>query len=170
MSKSRRQAKQEPNPEREDRQIPDWQRRELKIAFDQFFDTDGSGSIDAKELQTALRALGFDTNKNLVKKMIAEIDVYQNGTIEFEDFLDMMVNKLSSDRWQKEQLEHMFDLLADTSSGKITIDSLSRSLEELDSSMSPEDVADMIDKLDMDGDGEIEKAEFVTIFQQLQQS
>ena len=48
--------------------IPEWQMQELREAFD-LFDTDGSGSIDTKELQVALRALGFDSKKEKVRKM-----------------------------------------------------------------------------------------------------
>ena len=43
--------------------------QELREAFD-LFDTDGSGTIDTKELQVALRALGFDSKKEKVRKMI----------------------------------------------------------------------------------------------------
>ena len=46
--------------------------QELREAFD-LFDTDGSGTIDTKELQVALRALGFDSKKEKVRKMIAGV-------------------------------------------------------------------------------------------------
>ena len=46
--------------------IPEWQMQELREAFD-LFDTDGSGTIDTKELQVALRALGFDSKKEKVR-------------------------------------------------------------------------------------------------------
>jgi len=58
--------------------IPDWQMQELREAFD-LFDTDGSGTIDTKELQVALRALGFDSKKEKVRKMIADIDLDASG-------------------------------------------------------------------------------------------
>ena len=49
-------------------QLTEEQKQEIKEAFD-LFDTDGSGSIDAKELKVALRALGFEPRK----EEIAEI-------------------------------------------------------------------------------------------------
>ena len=55
--------------------------QELREAFD-LFDTDGSGTIDTKELQVALRALGFDSKKEKVRKMIADIDLDGSGTID----------------------------------------------------------------------------------------
>ena len=44
------------------REISEEQKQEIKEAFD-LFDTDGSGSIDAKELKVAMRALGFEPKK-----------------------------------------------------------------------------------------------------------
>jgi Ca2+-binding EF-hand superfamily protein len=55
------------------------QRQEIKEAFD-LFDTDGSGSIDAKELKAAMRALGFQVKKADVRKMIADIDKDDSGS------------------------------------------------------------------------------------------
>ncbi len=41
------------------------QKAEIREAFD-LFDTDGSGTIDAKELKVAMRALGFEPKKEEV--------------------------------------------------------------------------------------------------------
>jgi Ca2+-binding EF-hand superfamily protein len=49
------------------------QKQEIKEAFD-LFDTDGSGTIDAKELRVAMRALGFEPTKDEIKQMIADLD------------------------------------------------------------------------------------------------
>ena len=49
------------------------QKQEIREAFD-LFDTDGSGTIDAKELKVAMRALGFEPKKEEIKKMISDID------------------------------------------------------------------------------------------------
>ena len=72
---------------------PELEIEELKEAFN-LFDTDGSGNIDAKELKAAMRALGFQVKKADVRKMIADIDKDGNGSIDFEEFLDMMTAKM----------------------------------------------------------------------------
>ena len=51
-------------------ELTEEQKQEIKEAFD-LFDTDGSGSIDAKELKVAMRALGFEPRKEEVRRMIA---------------------------------------------------------------------------------------------------
>ena len=54
-------------------ELTEEQKQEIREAFD-LFDTDGSGTIDAKELKVAMRALGFEPKKEEIKKMIADID------------------------------------------------------------------------------------------------
>lgn len=44
--------------------------------------------------QVAMRALGFEPKKEEIKKMIADIDKEGSGTIDFEDFLAMMTQKM----------------------------------------------------------------------------
>merc|ERR1719465_231259 len=66
-------------------ELTEEQKQEIREAFD-LFDTDGSGTIDAKELKVAMRALGFEPKKEEIKKMISDIDKDGSGTIEFEEF------------------------------------------------------------------------------------
>lgn len=41
-----------------------------------------------------MRALGFEPKKEEIKKMIADIDKEGSGTIDFNDFLSMMTQKM----------------------------------------------------------------------------
>jgi calcium-dependent protein kinase len=63
----------------------------LRAAF-QMFDTDGSGKIDAKEVKTLLEGDEFkdQISKDLMDKVISEVDVNGDGEIDFEEFLAMM--------------------------------------------------------------------------------
>ena len=49
------------------------QKEEIKKAFD-FFDVSGSGIIDATNLKVVLRALGFDSHKEEILKILKEIN------------------------------------------------------------------------------------------------
>ena len=56
--------KQEDNRRKTYKQeLSEEQKNEIKEAFD-LFDTSGSGTIEAKELKVALRALGFEQTKD----------------------------------------------------------------------------------------------------------
>jgi len=74
-------------------ELTEEQKQEIREAFD-LFDTDGSGTIDAKELKVAMRALGFEPKKEEIKKMIQDIDKDGSGTIDFNEFLEMMTAKM----------------------------------------------------------------------------
>jgi hypothetical protein len=58
--------------------VTEEQKQEIREAFD-LFDADGSGSIDAKELKVAMRALGFEPKKEEIKKLMADIDTDGSG-------------------------------------------------------------------------------------------
>ena len=118
--------------------IPEWQMQELREAFD-LFDTDGSGSIDTKELQVALRALGFDSKKEKVRKMIADIDLDGSGTIDFEEFVEMMTGKMG-DRDSPEEIRRVFKLFDDDETGRISFRNLKRVARELGENMTDEEL------------------------------
>jgi Ca2+-binding EF-hand superfamily protein len=69
------------------------QQEVIKKAFD-LFDEDGSGSIEEKELQQVMKALGFQAKSAEVKEMMKELDEDKSGTIEFCEFLDKMKEKI----------------------------------------------------------------------------
>ena len=67
---------------------------EIREAFN-LFDTDGSGTIDPKELKAAMQSLGFEAKNQTIYQMIGDIDKDNDGSIDFEEFLDMMTAKMS---------------------------------------------------------------------------
>ena len=119
--------------------------QELREAFD-LFDTDGSGSIDTKELQVALRALGFDSKKEKVRKMIADIDLDGSGTIDFEEFVEMMTGKMG-DRDSPDEIRRVFKLFDDDETGRISFRNLKRVARELGENMTDEELQEMINKV-----------------------
>lgn len=52
-------------------ELTDVQKNEVKEAFD-LFDTNGSGMIDLQDLKVALRALGFEPQKEEIKKLVSD--------------------------------------------------------------------------------------------------
>uniref|UniRef100_A0A8C8B6K4 EF-hand domain-containing protein n=1 Tax=Otus sunia TaxID=257818 RepID=A0A8C8B6K4_9STRI len=141
-------------------ELTEEQKQEIREAFD-LFDTDGSGSIDIKELKVAMRALGFEPKKEEIKKMIADIDKEGSGTIDFEDFLAMMTQKMS-EKDSKEEILKAFRLFDDDGTGKISFKNLKRVAKELGENLTDEELQEMIDEADRDGDGEVPEGEFVT--------
>merc|ERR1712022_30665 len=101
--------------------LTDDQIQEIREAFD-LFDTDGSGTIDAKELKVAMRA-----------------------------------------RDSREEIIKVFRLFDDDETGKISFKNLKRVAQELGENMTDEELQEMIDEADRDGDGEVNEEEFFRI-------
>eukprot|EP00274_Cyanoptyche_gloeocystis_P007843 CAMPEP_0196653436 /NCGR_PEP_ID=MMETSP1086-20130531/3059_1 /TAXON_ID=77921 /ORGANISM="Cyanoptyche gloeocystis , Strain SAG4.97" /LENGTH=99 /DNA_ID=CAMNT_0041984633 /DNA_START=400 /DNA_END=696 /DNA_ORIENTATION=+ len=94
--------------------------------------------------------------------MISDIDKDGSGTIDFEEFLEMMTQKMS-EKDPKEDILKAFKLFDDDSTGKISFKNLKRVAKELGENMTDEELQEMIDEFDKDGDGEINEDEFMAI-------
>ena len=101
-----------------------------------------------------MRALGFEPKKEEIKKMIADVDREGRGVIEFQDFLDLMTVKMA-ERDPREEILKAFRLFDDDNTGKISLKNLKRVARELGETMADEELQEMIDEADRDGDGEI---------------
>ncbi|KAI8836863.1 hypothetical protein BC829DRAFT_365116, partial [Chytridium lagenaria] len=128
-------------------------------AFD-LFDTDGSGTIDTKELKVAMRALGFEPKKDEIKRVIAEVDKTGTGTIDFNEFLELMTAKMA-EKDSREDILKAFRLFDDDETGKISFRYLKRVAKELVENLTDEELQEMIDEADRDGDGEINEVGYL---------
>merc|ERR1711937_795771 len=117
---------------------------EIKEAFD-LFDTDSSGAISVSELTSAMKSLGFDVKHAVVFQMIAELDADGSGEIEFEEFLDMMTARIS-DR-----------------TGEVSLDNMKRVAKELGEDISPQELQEIIQRADLDGDGALTLDDFYQV-------
>ncbi|XP_027247765.1 centrin-4 isoform X1 [Cricetulus griseus] len=139
-------------------ELNDVQKQEIKEAFD-LFDVDGSGTIDVKELKIAMRALGFEPKKDEVRQMTVEIDK-GTGTIGFEDFFAIMSVKMS-EKDEKEEILKAFKLFDDDATGSISLNNIKRVAKELGENLTEDELQEMLDEADRDGDGEINEEEFL---------
>jgi centrin-1 len=146
---------------RKTRDITEEQKQEIKEAFD-LFDTDGSGFIDGKELKVAMRALGFEPKKEEIQKMVAEVDVDGSGRVQYEDFVKLMSIKIMN-RDPQEEILKAFRLFASDNPSGITFKDLKRVSRELGEKMSDEELQEMIDEADRNGDGVVDEQEFLRI-------
>ena len=151
------------------RELTEEQRQEIKEAFD-LFDTDGSGSIDAKELKVAMRALGFEPSKDEIKRMMAEADREGTGKVDYKNFADLMQVKmvtslfhLQEERDPEEEIRKAFRLFDIDNKGTIGFKELKRVAKELGENMTDEELREMVEEADKDGDGEIKEEDFVKI-------
>jgi len=133
-------------------------------AFD-LFDTDKTGSIDYHELKVAMRALGFNVQKQEVVKIMKDYDRNNTGKISFADFAEIMGEKVLQ-RDPEEEMKKAFALFDDDDSGTISLKNLRRVSRELGEVLSEDELNAMIEEFDKDQDGEINLEEFMAIMKQ----
>ncbi|XP_017588782.1 PREDICTED: troponin C, skeletal muscle [Corvus brachyrhynchos] len=149
---------------------------EFKAAFD-MFDADGGGDISTKELGTVMRMLGQNPTKEELDAIIEEVDEDGSGTIDFEEFLVMMVRQMKEDAKGKSEEElancfRVFDrshpsltLLTD---GFIDIEELGEILRATGEPVTDEDIEDMMKDSDKNNDGRIDFDEFLKMMEGVQ--
>ena len=125
------------------------QKEDLKTAFN-LFDTDGLGTINVSELKVALRALGFEPDKEEVKKLLsasegtAEKDLSGANIVDFNEFLSIMEMKMM-EKETEEEIARAFELFADDAEG-ITFESLKRIAQRLEENITDEELNMMINE------------------------
>ncbi|KAG5485249.1 hypothetical protein CUR178_06609 [Leishmania enriettii] len=155
------------------------QLEEIREAFD-LFDTDGSGTMDVRELRIAMRALGFEPRKEELQQLINNVmEGGGNGTasgrppsgsnanagsdvISFSQFAQIMTHKMSQ-RDSREEMLKAFVLFDTEGTGKISFQNLKRVAMELGENMADAELQEMIDEADRDGDGEVSEEEFLRL-------
>ncbi|KAF1813826.1 EF-hand [Eremomyces bilateralis CBS 781.70] len=158
------------------------QREEVQEAFN-LFDMDRDGHLDYHELKVAMKALGFDLPKNEIQQILTTRGIpTQNlktsskvpqtappslvGTNKLllpRPTFETLMASMILNRDPRDEILRAFDLFDENRTGKIGLDDLRRVARELGEQLSEEDLAAMIDEFDLDGDGMIDRDEFVGI-------
>merc|ERR1711907_445729 len=141
--------------------LTDAQKADLSEAFT-LFDTDGSGAIDASELCTAMAALGFNPKKSEIDKMVREMDKDGDATIDLEEFMIMLAEKMNQKDGKEEMLKG-FAMFDDDKTGKISFANFKRVATELGETLTDDQLKEIMAEADEDKDGEISKEEFLAV-------
>ncbi|KAK0207221.1 calmodulin-related protein [Armillaria fumosa] len=119
------------------------------------FDKDGDGIITSAEIGTVMRSLGHSPTDAELKAIITQVDKDGDGKIDFQEFIAFIQRRPGGD-WDAE-LKLAFKVLDKDGNGTITAIDLKEvmaSLGELDY---------MSKEADLDGNGEIDYAEFLKV-------
>ncbi|KAG5223575.1 hypothetical protein OIU76_014095 [Salix suchowensis] len=139
--------------------LTDEQIVEFKEAFC-LFDKDGDGCITIEELATVIRSLDQNPTEEELHDMISEVDSDGNGTIEFSEFLTLMAKK-TKETDAEEELKEAFKVFDKDQNGYISATELRHVMINLGEKLTDEEVDQMINEADLDGDGQVNYDEFV---------
>ena len=134
---------------------------EFKEVFN-IFDKDKDGYITAKELGDLIRNLGQNPTEAEIQNMINEVDINNNGAIDFKEFLDIMLKKLK-DSESEEELIEAFKIFDKDGNGLIGSEELLNVMLTLGEDSNKEEIEDLINEIDLDRDGLINYEEFLRL-------
>lgn len=135
--------------------------QEWKEAF-AIFDQDKNERICVKELGNVMRSLGQNPSEEQLRKMIRDVDKDENGTVEFNEFCDMMVKyQKKVETNPEEEMREAFEVFDKDKNGFISANELRHVMTNLGEKLTDEEVEDMIKAADIDGDGQVNYREFV---------
>ncbi|NXF49961.1 CETN1 protein, partial [Oceanites oceanicus] len=139
------------------------QRGELREAFE-LFDRDGSGLIDVSDLKArnckSAAAVGCELGREEMKRIVSEFGEEGSGKLAFKSFLQVMTQKMVEPCLKKEILEAFKAFDCDGTS-KISFENLKAVASETGEDITDEELQEMIDEADVDGDGEVDEQEFL---------
>ena len=152
----------------------------LRDAQFMLFDLDKDQRIDYHELKVAMKALGFDLPKSEILSILQTHGTpsqppssstsanpsqqYQQSRLllPFPQFQSVMAQKILA-RDPREEILRAFELFDEGAKGKINLSDLRRVARELGEGLEEEELVAMIEEFDLDGDGAINREEFLGI-------
>ena len=123
---------------------PEFNKEELhsiEKAFKLF--ADRSGMMNLNNMVIAMKELKFDVNEPVVFDIVSEIESETKNSISYEDFVDLLTEKLQ-DRESQKATERVFDLFVEDPKGTLTFEVLKKVAVETGDNASDEDLRRLI--------------------------
>merc|ERR1719481_40994 len=140
--------------------LDELQKLELKEAFDEF-DKDGSGTITTKELLPVLRSIGQNPTEDEILGLVIEYDVNGDGTIDFDEFIEMMTKHTQETVDQTAEMREAFKIFDRDGNGYIDLRELKQVVTRMGEALTAAEADELFREADLDGDGKLDYNEFV---------
>lgn len=141
---------------------------EVNRAFDMNRISSDEELLNTDGLRTAIRSLGFEPRGDEIKKLMKSFATKANK-LNRDGFHKIMSLKYGSsvgnhsDKCGKDEISRVFNLLDLDKSGFITLENLKSIAKELNEDLNEEELMEMINEADTDGDNKIDKSDFQRI-------
>ena len=137
--------------------------KEFRCAFD-LFDADKDGNITIKELGDVLKKLGQNLSDAELQEIISEVDKDKNGSIDINEFMELMASKMKDDDTDDE-LTDAFRLIDIDNNGYITKAEFAKVMEILGEPLTPEELDEVMKDYDDDNDDQLTFYDFKRMMQ-----
>lgn len=135
--------------------------RDLKTVFDAF--ANKKGHISAHNIKKAFRALGFKMTAEQAAAMVADIDLDRSGTIDFDEFLQFIIDKQGTARDVQVEISQGFRMFDYDGTGHLTLENLKRACKDAGVKFTDLELREMIEEADRNGDNMVDLEEFTSI-------
>ena len=123
------------------------------------FDKNSDGEISIEELYQVLMMAGKHRSKEKVEVMMKRVDRDGNGTVGYQEFINMMWDHMNS-RLTEKEIDKAFEVMDTDLSGAISMQELQKAAKKTDIEVSDEQVEAIFKETDYNGDGNIDFEEF----------
>ncbi len=113
----------------------------LEKAFKLFADRDGTMNLN--NMVIAMKELKFDQSEPVVYDIIAEIESEVKDRIIYDDFVDLLTEKLQ-DRESQKATERVFDLFVEDPKGTVNFEVLKKVHQDIGENISDEEIKRLI--------------------------
>merc|ERR1719398_261534 len=120
------------------------------------FDKKRTGAIPISDMGTVLRSLGQNPTEAELAALVEEVDKDKSGTIEFDEFVDLMARTNKTQEQMEEEIKNAFLTFDADGSGFIDREELVNVLTTMGDPVDEETINGMIAEADVDGDGKID--------------
>mmetsp|Transcript_48773 Transcript_48773/g.110685 ORF Transcript_48773/g.110685 Transcript_48773/m.110685 type:complete len:167 (-) Transcript_48773:228-728(-) len=128
------------------------------------FDTDLTGSVSRDEMGSALGSMGMSLSEDELTELMREADEDESGTIELEEFVNIVLAYTRKNADPQESLLHVFDTFDVDADGLISAYELQNILAKHGEKLTMEEIDQLIATYDRDCDGKLNWEEFCSIF------
>jgi len=125
-------------------------------------DTHGHMIISTRDFKFAIKALGLELPRDQYIQLLSRMERDQNGFIKKEIFIEEM-RKVLQKRDVKIDMIKAFQLIDEDDTGKIDFNNLKNVATILGEQVSDEEIINMLNAADEDGDGQVNLTEFMRI-------
>lgn len=141
--------------------IPEDQIQTLRVAFSKM-DKNGDGSLTFEELKQGMQEINeINLSEAELLDAMNVIDSNQNGLIDYTEFIAACLQ--SYNYLQESHLRSAFAYFDQDNSGTISADELRMCLQSDDFTLSEEQIQQLLEGVDTDGDGQIDYHEFINM-------
>ena len=138
--------------------------QDLKEVF-RLIDKDNNGYINLKELETAMRALGFELIDFEIIELMKEYDKDGNDNLDLVEFIDLM-NKKREEQKDEQDIIETFEALDINDDGFLSKKKLKLLFENIALDIDEEMIEEFIQYADKDRDNRINLGEFMSFMKE----